>query len=190
MLQLSTTRYVYFDEEGSITQIGNSFKEGKNYIKVEYNEVANLINGKEVVSNYVVIFDNLTKAHKLMHRFIEDEHRFDINDQIYQIPNTSSSRPDITITQDIKNSCWQIKLDDAISDNLRKGKLVYKSQLGFSITNKNDPHVLHQFISVNTADLANDVFKFKFLSDLELDENAISIYTIKRFEEYYHEVLL
>ena len=72
MLQLSTTRYVYFDEEGSITQIGNSFKEGSNYIKVDYDEVANLITGKEVVSNYVVIFDNLTKAHKLMNRFIED----------------------------------------------------------------------------------------------------------------------
>lgn len=190
MLQLSTKRYVYFDEEGSITQIGNSFKEDSNYIKVDYDEVANLITGKEVVSNYVVIFDNLTKAHKLMHRFVEDEHRFDINDQIYQIPNTFSSRPDITITQDIKNSCWKIKLDEAISDNLQKGKLVYKSQLGFSITDKNNPHVLHQFISINTADLAKNVLKFKFSSDLELDANAISIYTIKRFEEYYHEVLL
>jgi hypothetical protein len=190
MLELSTVRYVYFNEDGSITRIGNSFKEGSNYIEVQYEEVANLITGNEVVSNYVVIFDTVTKAHKLMHRFIEDEHRFDINEQIYQIPNTSSTRPDITIIQDIKNRCWQIKLDSAISDNLRKGKLAYKSQLGFSITNKNDPHVLHQFISVNTADLANKDFKFKFSSDLELDENNVSIYTIKRFEEYYHEVLL
>ena len=39
MLQLSTKRYVYFDEEGSITQIGNSFKEDSNYIKVDYDRV-------------------------------------------------------------------------------------------------------------------------------------------------------
>jgi hypothetical protein len=188
MLEVNNKRYVYFDEDGNITSIKNNYKELGNYIVVDIEDVYNLITGKEVVSNYVVLFDTVTKQHILSHRYIEDEYQFDINDQIYLVPANNKVRPDVIITHSKKERKWTIELDQAIQDNLLSNKLSFRSDMGFSITKAHDPHVLYQYIYCAIDDLKNGKIKVDFASDLELDSSAVSVYTIKRFEKYSYEV--
>jgi len=188
MLEVNKKRYVYFDDDGNITSIKNNYKELGNYIIVEIDDVYDLVTGKEVVSNYVVLFDTVTKQHKLSHRYIEDEYQFDINDQIYQIPVNIQDRPDVVIIHNKKEKKWIIELDKAIQDNLLSNKLSFRADMGFSITKAHDPHVLYQYIYCAIDDLKNGKIEINFASELELDSSAVSVYTIKRFEKYSYEV--
>jgi len=188
MLEVNNKRYVYFDEDGNITSIKNNYKELGNYIVVDIEDVYNLITGKEVVSNYVVLFDTVTKQHILSHRYIEDEYQFDINDQIYLVPANNKNRPDVIITHNKNEKKWTVELDRAIQDNLLSNKLSFRSDMGFSITKAHDPHVLYQYIYCAIDDLKNGKVEVNFASDLELDSSAVSVYTIKRFEKYSYEV--
>lgn len=188
MLEVNNKRYVYFDEDGNITSIKNNYKELGNYIVVDIEDVYNLITGKEVVSNYVVLFDTVTKQHILSHRYIEDEYQFDINNQIYLVPANNKNRPDVIITHNKNEKKWTVELDRAIQDNLLSNKLSFRSDMGFSITKAHDPHVLYQYIYCAIDDLKNGKVEVNFASDLELDSSAVSVYTIKRFEKYSYEV--
>lgn len=189
IIYVPTKRYVYFDSDGEITSISNrSDLEDGNYLEVELNEVMNLITGKEVLSNYVVLFDTVTKKHVVRHRFVEEEIQFDINNQIHKVSRTPSARPDFTLQQDLKNKRWNLLLDPALKENLEKQTVKFTSKLNFSITGKNDPHCLLQFFVVDLENI-NEDFSVPFVSDLELDTNAVSVYTTKRLETYYHEVL-
>lgn len=190
MLEVNKNRYIYFDEDGNITAIKNNYKDLGSYIIVSIDDVYDLVTGKEVVSNYVVLFDTVTKQHKLTHRYIEEEYQFDINDQIYQLPKDNNERPDLTVIHNKDKKQWIVKLDAAIRDNLQSKKLSFRTDLGFSITKKNDPHVLYQYLYVKMDELTSDDVIFNFASDLELDSSAVSVYTTKRFKEYSYEVLV
>lgn len=190
IIYVPTYRYVYFDKDGELLSIGNIKDETRNYITVELNEVINLITGKEVISDYIVLFDTVTKQHVLRSRFIEEEIQFDVNSQIYKIPTIKPERPDFTIQQDTVNKCWRLKLDDILQQNIKSQTVKFTSTLNFSITKKNDPHTLHKFFVVDLATIQDNDFSVPFDSDFELDVDNISVYTTKRLETYYHEVLV
>lgn len=184
---IPTTRYVYFDQDGEITAIANNKQGDVNFIVVNIDDVYNLITGKEVLSNYNVLFDPVVKKHVLRNKFIEEDIQFDINNQIYKIPTSKPKRPDFTIQQDCVNKCWKVKLDSLLEENLKSESLDFSTKLNISITSKNDPHNLHQYFTVDLKTY-NDL-EIPFVSDLELDVTKISVYTTKRLETYYHEVL-
>ena len=64
------------------------------------------------------------------------------------------------------------------------------SILTFSISKYNDLHQLERFIKMSINDLiASDEITIPFESEIELDENALSVYTTKRLDTYIHEVI-
>jgi len=190
LIYVPTYRYVYFDKDGELLSVSNTKDETKNYITVELNDVINLITGKEVISDYIVLFDTVTKQHVLRSRFIEEEIQFDVNSQIYKIPTSKPERPDFIIQQDTVNKCWRLKLDDILYQNLKSQTVKFTSTLNFSITKKNDPHTLYKFFVVDLQSIKDEDFVVPFESDFELDADNISVYTTKRLETYYHEVLV
>jgi len=183
-----TTRFVYFDEAGEITAISNNKQNNDRFIVVDLNEVYNLIVGKEVLSNYIVMYDPITKQNVLRHRFIEEEIQFDINNQIYKVPTVSVMRPDFTLQQDTKNYRWNLKLDEVLEESIKNQTVKFSSKLNFSITKRNDPHVLYNYFIVDLENYSPH-YNIPFASDLELDVDNVSVYTTKRLETYYHEVL-
>lgn len=187
-LYVPTTRYVYFDEGGEITAISNGKQDGKNFIIVELEEVYNLIIGKEVLSNYIVMYDPVTKQNVVRHRFIEEEIQFDINNQIHKVSTTPVQRPDFTLQQDIKNKKWNLKLDEVLEESLKNQTVKFSSKLNFSITKRNDPHTLYNYFIIDLEKFSVG-YSIPFASDLELDVDNVSVYTTKRLETYYHEVL-
>ena len=188
IIYVQTKRYVYFDAEGEILSISNQNTSEGSFVEVEIDQVINLITGKEVLSNYVVMFDPVTKQNVIRHRFIEEELQFDINNQIYKVPTIVGPRPDFTLQQDIKNKRWNFVLDTVLQENLKKQTVRFSSKLNFSITSKNDPHNLYQYFVVDLENLDPE-YAIPFVSESELDIDAVSVYTTKRLETYYHEVV-
>lgn len=188
IIYVQTKRYVYFDNDGEILSISNQNKTEGSYIETDVDQVINLITGKEVLSNYVVMFDPVTKQNVIRHRFIEEELQFDINNQIYKVPTEKLARPDFTLQQDIKNKRWNFILDNLLQENLKKQTVRFSSKLNFSITSKNDPHNLYQYFTIDLETLTEN-YSIPFVSEIELDIDQISVYTTKRLETYYHEVI-
>lgn len=188
IIYVQTKRYVYFDNDGEILSISNQNKTDGSYIEVDMDQVINLITGKEVLSNYVVMFDPVTKQNVIRHRFIEEELQFDINNQIYKVPTEELARPDFTLQQDVKNKRWNFILDNLLQENLKKQTVRFSSKLNFSITSKNDPHNLYQYFTIDLETLTEN-YSIPFVSEIELDIDQISVYTTKRLETYYHEVI-
>jgi hypothetical protein len=188
ILYVSTKRYVYFDEDGNLTAVSNVNTEPGNYVEVEFADIANLITGKEHFFHYYVAFDTVSKSYVLKHKLNEEDFTFDVNNQIYKIPN-SSARTDIKIIQDIPNKKWTIVLDEIIRDNFKSKKMIFTKSLNFSFTRYNDPHQLEKFLTIELNSLIEQDLHIDFENQIELDPNALSVYTIKRLETYSHEVL-
>jgi hypothetical protein len=189
-LYVSNKKFVYFDDLGNLLSVGNSNDSEGLYIEVDVDEVYNLITGQEQFHTYQVIFDTIKKNYILKHRFNNEEVVFDINTQVHKIPEyKSSSRPDLTIVQDIENKKWVFKLDESIKENLKTKKVSLDRPLMFSITRFNDPHQLERCIIVNLTDLIYNDYEILFENQIEHTVGLLSVYTIKRLETYYHEVI-
>jgi len=59
----------------------------------------------------------------------------------------------------------------------------------FSITRFNDPHQLERYIIIRLTDLIDLDFEIAFENQIEQTSSLLSVYTIKRLETYYHEVI-
>lgn len=181
-------KYVTFDESGNLQGVYNRKPLDENYIKVDPSDVETLISGKEQFRHYLVVFDKIKKQYVLKHIYNEENYLDDINDQIYRIP-TVKDNPDLTVVQDIKNKKWCFKIDQQIKENFASNNLNFNQPMGFSITRKNNPNHLERYFVINVSTLLNSDYSIDFENDLELDSNALSVYTAKRLESYYHEVL-
>jgi hypothetical protein len=191
ILYISNKKFVYFNEDGNLLSVGNSNTDEGLYLEVDTAEVYNLITGQEQFHAYQVIFDTIKKSYVLKHRSDDDEVVFDINTQVHRVPTRISSeyRPDLTIVQDTKNLKWIFKLDESIKENLKTKQVSWDRPLMFSITRFNDPHQLERYIIIRLTDLVNSDFEIIFENQIEQMSNLLSVYTIKRFETYYHEVI-
>jgi len=190
IIYIPTERYVYFDDNGTLLSVTNSNNEDGMCIKVELEDVINLITGKEQFSQYQVIFDTLKKNYILKHIFNEEIIQLDVNSSIYKIPNLKIERPDLKIIQDIKNKEWVFSLDVAIRDNFLGKNLHLDKTLYFNKTKYNDPHQLEKTFTISINELINNnTVKFAFDLEIELDVGAVSVYTTKRLETYYYEVI-
>ncbi len=188
LLYVPTTRYVYFDDDGNLTAITNINTDPGNYVEAEFSNIENLITGKEHFFQYYVAFDTLSKTYVLKHKFNEEEFTFDINDQIHKIPRLDT-RSDVKIIQNIKDKKWTITLDEVIRHNFKSKKMIFTKSLNFSFTRYNDPHQLEKFLIVDFNSLVENDVEVAFENQIELDPEALSVYTIKRLETYSHEVV-
>ena len=89
----------------------------------------------------------------------------------------------------IKDKEWQFMLDQGIKDNFKNNKISFNKNLSFSITRYNDPHRLENFLNLSMEQLIKEDVKIPLKSQIELDSDALSVYTVKRLETYYHEVI-
>ena len=55
VIYIPTDKYVYYDENGEITSVGNSNNTEGNYIVLPLDRVINFLTGKENTNSYAVI---------------------------------------------------------------------------------------------------------------------------------------
>lgn len=178
--------YVKFKENtGEIIGIAPRRDPDSVAIEVDLEEVKDIINGAESKRNYRVQYNPKTKDLELVN---VNRYKFDgvtVNDFIYEIPEQSSDDPDLTVVQDIPNSCWKIILGKNLKSNLRKQGLKLNTKLYFSITAKHDPNVLYKTLEVDFSQVANENYAvLDFSMPFENKDTEISIFTSRKFDTY------
>lgn len=189
-IAISNDRYVYYDADGEITSVSNTNDEEGSYIILPLEKVINFLTGKESTSSYLVVYDTLVKQHVLKLKYYADETAFRVNNDIYEVVNLESQKPDLIITQHIKNKKWIFTIDQGLKKYLKSQAEISNKKIHFSITRKNDPHELYRLILVDFKDLVEkDCVEIDFSYQSEESVDNLSVYTTKRFETYSYEVI-
>jgi hypothetical protein len=190
LIYIPTTRFVYFDEAGSLLSISNSKGENGNFIEVDYSQVANLVSGKEQLHQYCITFDTIIKTYILEYRITNDT-TDNTNYQLHYIDRARSELiPDLTLTQHIPQKEWVITLAESARKNFSGKNISVNLSLMFSVTGYNEVQSLERVIIVELSELVlSNCVKIPFTNQIELDDSALSVYTIKRLESYHHEVI-
>jgi hypothetical protein len=188
-------RHVCYDvDTGIIKSISTSQVENMPFVLVHFDQVKDILEGKDFVENYKIIFSSDDKDFVFVKKEDEEEILQSINDVIFQIPflvNTGypiiyDSLNDITIIQDYNDTCWKVYINGGLAYRLKKKNLYFDKSFDFYITDYNDPNILHKTISVPVKDLlVNFCVIFPF-DELEYQEQRVSIFTRKLFTKYQH----
>ena len=178
--------HVNFEEEtGKILAISPK-KQGKNSISVPISSVQNIIDGKTKVKNYRVQYNPKKKQLELANLHKEAVDGFVISDFIYEIPEVASpQQADISVQQDIPNTCWKFKIGSYLQRNLRKNNIRLNSTLKFSVTAKHDPNLLYKLLEVDFSNvLKNNCVVLDFTMSFEYNNNPISVFAARKFDTY------
>ena len=184
---------VFYDEEsGAIIcitpQIDDSLKD-KNYITVSKDEVQEILKGNESIHWYHVFYNLKTKEREFGPIDNYNEHELDINEIIYEIPGYATN-PDITIKQDLVNTCWKFFPSKDLSYKLAAENINVKGNLYFSVTEQGNPNILYAQLTVKLQKMLTDhYFVLPFTQEFEFKGVDVSIFTNKRFSSYQYKVI-
>jgi len=199
-LKQEVTNFVYYDKQGDIKRISNTFEKDSvlKCIEVPHNLVKNLIIGKHKFSEYMVSYDNSTKLFSVVNKKI----KFQSCQLIYQIPklqldgtacsiNQLRDNNDMVVIQNLKNNVWQIYISKIILANIKKYyNTDLKKLIHISITEENDPHIFLNYVDLPTNGfLGNGPIEIPFTTLLEQENNGVSLFVEKYFDSYIHGVL-
>ena len=183
-IKIVTDRYVHFDNNGNITKIARIPDEVEDSIKVSFDKVKGMLEGRESLVDYRVEYDFLDKVYVLKH--INTWKQDQLKDAfLLEIKNDVN--PDITIIQDKKQKLWRLELGNDILTAITEQNLeIDPTNQYYSITKKFDPNVLYRLLKFKKQ---NDEYVVPFEYDFELDDLSLSIYTVQKFSTYAYEVI-
>lgn len=181
--------YVYFSSAtGMIEKISNKFDEETDLkiLKVKYNLVKDLINGKRRIEDYGVLYNSKAKDFEIL-ELEKNINIRNINNSLLKINKSSNAekeKVDVLVQQDNKNQCWNFFINSKINFLKNVNDFMF-----FSITEKNDPNILYRTISFNVADSQNNCISIPYIYETEKDIEKISVFTHKVLDTYLHEVI-
>lgn len=183
-VKIITDRYVHFDSNGQITKIARQQDNIDEAIKVSFDKVKGLIEGKESLVDYRVEYDFLEKQYILKH--INTWKQDQLKDAfMLEVGNDLS--PDVTIVQDKANKVWRLLLGHELQTAINEQNLQIDPTLQYySVTKKHDPNVLYRLLKFKKQD-NNYIVPFEY--DFEVDTIQLSIYTTRKFSTYSYEVI-
>lgn len=181
-------KYVhYIQDTGEIIKISNVSSctdDDHDVISATYEEVEPILLGIRRLEDFEVVINFKTKQRELIEKTIKDA-IVSIDNVFHKIPNDQPN-PDVFIK--CYSNRWTIglsKLVKPLYDNHYKD-----SSFMFSITDKNDPNILHDVFNVSLKDLIKN-YEIDVTSQLTLpvDISNVSIYTFKYFNTYNQEII-
>lgn len=180
--------YVYFDvETGNITQVSNKLLSDENYIRVEYFEIKDIIDGKEPLTDYKVIIDLKTKKYGLQSFRDFLPQSFLWNEFVYKIPldNSKIDNADIVFEQNKNKNKWVIKFSKEVYQLLldRKTFMSLEELLHFYITEEDDMNILIETVKFKISEI-NENREFILRSNSA--SQSVSVYCRKIFDTYSH----
>lgn len=177
-LEVNLKRYVCFNTKGEIEKISITPDEVLENLEVNFDEIKDLMSGKESLLNYKVEYDFIDKKY-LLKNILQLQIDNTVNSFLYELPFDETD-PEITICQNMKENCWQIEIDKDFFSKL--GNSLNLENMFFSVTKKNDPNILYRMLRFNEDKIP---FTYKF----EFDKTPVSIYTVKKYSKYKFEVI-
>lgn len=188
VLYVPTRKFVSFSETGEITSIGNSKPDDNNFLVVDYSNISKILSGEESPASYEVKFDNQSKGYKLFKKIEEKTEAFNFNENFYEFIHNKFEY-DIKIIQNNMRETWEIIVEQDLADVLLGSSMYKDTKIFFSITEKDNPFVLHQFIVLDFYNLLNEKKLVESFNKNITTSKIYSIYTKKVFEHYSYEVI-
>ena len=184
-------RYAVFNPDtGELLSLPNFKPEDGSYIEVDPKEVEGMLSGDEQLSHYRVEYSKRKKKYELKSQLINDLDSYNVNDLIYEVPTRKTKNADLTITQNTRDTCWKISVGGNLKTNLLSQKLSFNNKLSFSVTRKNDPNILYKTLQFDFNQFEDGKYLIiPFDQEFEFLGEPVSIYTMKKLDKYYYEVI-
>lgn len=183
-VKVITDRYVHFDSNGNITKIARNPDEQEESIKVPFDKVKGMLEGRESLVDYKVEYDFLDKQYVLKH--INTWKQDQLKDA-FMLEIGTDKNADVIIIQDKKHSVWRLTLSNDFLKSIKQQDLTVDPTLQYySITKKYDPNVLYRLLKFVKN---GDEYTVPFEHEFEVDDIPLSIYTVRKFSTYSYEVV-
>jgi hypothetical protein len=183
-VKVITDRYVHFDSNGNITKIARNPDNQEESIKIAFDKVKGMLEGRESLVDYKVEYDFLDKQYVLKH--INTWKQDQLKDA-FMLEVASDRNADVTIVQDKKQKVWRLKLSEDFLKSVKEQDLtVDLTAQYYSVTKKYDPNVLYRLLKFTKN---GDDYTVPFDYDFEVDTVSLSIYTVRKFSTYSYEVV-
>lgn len=183
-VKIITDRYVHFDSNGQITKIARQHDDNDEAIKVKFETVKGLLEGKESLVDYKVEYDFLEKKYLLKH---VNTWKQDQLKDAFMLEVGNDSNTDITIVQDKVEKVWKLVLGNELQTAITEQNLQIDPTVQYySVTKKHDPNVLYRLLRFKKQ---NNDYVVPFEYEFEVDTLDLSIYTTRKFSTYSYEVI-
>ena len=190
-ITVNNERFAVFDPTtGELLSLPNKKPTEGSFIPVADSEVKGILEGRESMHFYYVHYIKRANTYELRQRSNHDIDSYFVDDLIYELPTTGDN-PDITVTKNIKDTCWKIEIGGDLEMNILAQKVsLTNGHLSFSVTKKDDPNILYKTLQFTFDKLINgNYIVLPFSEKFEFDNEPISVYTIKKFDSYKYEVI-
>jgi len=144
-----TQQYVCFNQKtGEIYSIGPSIEEGYQYIEVEDEDIEPIKSYKEKMTDYRVVYNRKEKMFVLKKlSTVSDEIAFRKLKKLQK-----NSTYDVLLEIDKANKLCYISTDYELLDTINQKNVDFSKDISFSITEKNNPHVLYDLVHFNIGE--------------------------------------
>ena len=189
MIVLETPKYeivykVYFDKNtGNILSISNVEQDIEDSFVADIDDIRPYINGEKSITRHKVIYDIKTSAYVIVDKYKKIES--DVNDNVYKIEQQNKAQVLVQYTKSTNK--WKITLSDTAKKDLSTKKELINQRLQFSITQKNNPHILYEYFTTTVEVLLDEPIIIDSQSRYDFDN--FSVYTNRKFQKYSCEVV-
>lgn len=182
-LGLVNIRYVVYDDDGHILSIQNSSDPKYNNLETNFENVEDFLNGTKSFLRHKVEYDFIDKEYKIMD--IEKYNETLMRESfLYKLPTNSDTDPEIKLIQNNITRHWNLIINPNLPNELFNKNIKIDPKLQhFSVTKKNDPNVLITILKFNNT------LTIPFENNFKFDKDEVSVYTIRKFSSYKHEVV-
>ena len=174
--------YLIFDPKtGKILSLTGQ-KQESNCLEITHDKFKELRDSS--ITRYRIEFNPTTTVYEVVLNNKNDDSEFLVDNLLHKV-NPTDGETDIVLEKDYTQNIWRLKFGETFSKQLIEKKVQLRFVKHFSITKKNDPHVLYRTLQF---DLDSNNYEINF-ADIDEKLDTYSIYTYKRFNSYGHKVL-
>jgi|TARA_A200000159_G_C7336747_1_gene345392 hypothetical protein len=175
---------VYFDKQtGNIKSISNVEQDIEDFFVADIEDVRPFLKGIKDITKHKVMYDVKTSAYVIVDKFKKIES--DVNDNVYKILPQDNAQ--VIVSYNKSKNVWNVSLSDKAINELSSKKERIDQLLKFSITQKNNPNILHEYFTTTVKKLLDNPQSFDSQSRYDFDK--FSVYTNRKFQKYSCEVV-
>jgi len=189
MIILKTPKFeivykVYFDQDtGNIISISNVEQDTETNFIIDIQDARPYLDGTKSVTRHKVVYDIRTSSYIIVDKYKKLE--ADVNDNVYKIKQQDNAQ--ITVSFLAQSNMWKVALSDSAKKDLESKKERINQSLQFSVTQKNNPNILHDYFTTTVQQLLENPIMINSQSQFEIDK--YSVYTNRKFQKYSCEVV-
>jgi hypothetical protein len=189
MIILKTPKFeivykVYFDQDtGNIISISNVEQDTETNFIIDIQDARPYLDGTKSVTRHKVVYDIRTSSYIIVDKYKKLE--ADVNDNVYKIKQQDNAQ--ITVSFLAQSNMWKVALSDSAKKDLESKKERINQLLQFSVTQKNNPNILHDYFTTTVQQLLENPMMINSQSQFEIDK--YSVYTNRKFQKYSCEVV-